>query len=96
MTTELNNQIMIYEDASGEIKLDVSLENKTVWLSQRQMALLFDVNIPAINKHIKNILIDGELDSSTISKMETVQKEGQGFTGCDTELFSYLDAFARV
>lgn len=41
------------------------------------MSLLFDVNVPAINKHIKNILQDGELDNSTISKMETVQKEGQ-------------------
>jgi hypothetical protein len=39
------------------------------------MALLFDVNVPTINKHIKNILADGELDRSTISKMETVQKE---------------------
>ncbi|OHE15845.1 MAG: hypothetical protein A2540_03475 [Sulfurimonas sp. RIFOXYD2_FULL_37_8] len=77
MTTELNNQIIIYEDASGEIRLDVSLENETVWLNQRQMALLFDVNVPAINKHIKNILVDRELDSSTISKMETVQKEGK-------------------
>ena len=77
MMTEQNNQIIIYEDDSGEIKLDVSLESETVWLSQKQMALLFDVNVPAINKHIKNILEEGELESSTISKMETVQKEGK-------------------
>lgn len=77
MTTEPNNQVIIYEDTNGEVRLDVSLENETVWLSQKQMALLFDVNVSAISKHIKNILADGELDSSTISKMETVQKEGE-------------------
>lgn len=77
MTTEPNKQIIIYEDTNGDVKLDVSLENETVWLSQKQMALLFDVNVPAINKHIKNILADRELDNSTISKIETVQKEGK-------------------
>jgi prophage maintenance system killer protein len=77
MDTKQDNQVIIYEDISGEIKLDVSLENETVWLSQKQMSLLFEVNVPAINKHIKNILADEELDSSTISKMETVQTEGK-------------------
>lgn len=77
-----HNQIIIYEDANGEIKLDVSLENETLWLSQKQMALLFEVKVPAINKHIKNILSDGELDASTISKMETVQKEGKRDIKC--------------
>ena len=75
MSNQLKSDIIIYKDINGEIKLDVSLENGTVWLSQKQMALLFDVNVPAINKHIKNILSDGELNSSTISKVETVQKE---------------------
>lgn len=77
MNHEPITPVILYEDASGEIALDVSLENETVWLSQKQMALLFDVNVPAINKHVKNILHDGELDASTISKMETVQKEGK-------------------
>jgi prophage maintenance system killer protein len=76
MNNQIKSDIIIYKDINGEIKLDVSLENDTVWLSQKQMSLLFDVNVPAINKHIKNILADGELNSSTISKMEIVQKEG--------------------
>jgi prophage maintenance system killer protein len=88
MITEPNNQIIIYKDANGEIKLDVSLENDTVWLSQKQMALLFDVNVPAINKHIKNILSDGELNSSTISKMETVQKEGKREVKREVEFYN--------
>ncbi len=68
----VNQNIVFYTDEHGQAVLDVNLENETVWLSQKQMSILFDVNVPAINKHIKNILKDGELDSSTISKMETV------------------------
>jgi hypothetical protein len=52
------------------------------------MSLLFDVNVPAINKHIKNILVDGELDSSTISKMETVQKEGKREVKREVEFYN--------
>jgi len=77
MNQESINPVILHEDASGEIALDVSLENETVWLSQKQMEVLFDVNVSAINKHVKNILHDGELDASTISKMETVQKGGK-------------------
>ena len=76
MDNQISSDIIIYKDINGEIMLDVSLEDDTVWLSQKQMALLFDVNVPAINKHIKNILADGELNSSTISKMKTVQVAG--------------------
>ncbi len=83
-----NNQIIIYADSNGEIKLDVSLENETLWLNQKQMALLFEVKVPAINKHIKNILSDGELDASTISKMETVQKEGKRDVKRDVEFYN--------
>lgn len=72
-----DDKIIIYEDTNGEVTLDVSLEDDTVWINQKQMSLLFDVNIPAINKHIKNIIRDRELDSSTISKMEIVQQEGK-------------------
>ena len=52
------------------------------------MSLLFDVNVPAINKHIKNIFADGELDSSTISKMETVQKEGKREVKREVEFYN--------
>jgi death-on-curing family protein len=88
MSNEINNQIAIYEDINGQVSLDVSLTNDTVWLSQKQMSLLFDVNIPAINKHIKNIIKDGELDGSTISKMETVQKEGKREVKRDIEFYN--------
>ena len=60
-----------------EVDVTVSPLEETVWLTQEQMALLFNVNVPAINKHIRNIISENELEeSSTISKMEIVRYEG--------------------
>jgi hypothetical protein len=77
---ENQNKIIIYKTTDGKVELDVKLENETVWLTQRQVSDLFGTQVPAISKHIQNIIEDGELESeSTISKMETVQKEGNRF-----------------
>lgn len=84
----MEQNIILYTDESGEVRLDVNLENDTLWLSQKQMAVLFNVNVPAINKHIKNILLDGELDNSTISKMETVQNEGKRVVSRIVEVYN--------
>jgi prophage maintenance system killer protein/prophage antirepressor-like protein len=68
----------MYQSPDGSTALDVRLDHETVWLTQKQVAELFDVNAPAISKHIGNIISSGELDdSATISKMETVQTEGK-------------------
>jgi prophage maintenance system killer protein len=79
MNTEekIDNQVMIYEDANGEVKLDVSFENESVWLSQKQMEILFERDKSVISRHIKNIFKEGELDKkATVAKNATVQKEG--------------------
>ena len=69
-------EVILYHP-SETIKLEVRLENETVWLTQAQMAELFNVKIPAVNKHINNIYSEGELDKdSTISILETVRTEG--------------------
>ncbi len=69
-------EIVIYQSKDGP-KLDVRLEKETVWLTQKQMALLFDKGIPTINEHIKNIYKEGELEEkSTIRKFRIVQEEG--------------------
>jgi predicted XRE-type DNA-binding protein len=73
----MNNisNIVVYSD--GELELKVSVNEETIWLTQKQIAEVFGVNIPAISKHIKNIYKDNELSQfSTISILETVQKEG--------------------
>ncbi len=76
LNKENNYELIKFED--GEISLDVTVspDEDTVWLTQEEMADLFDVNIPAINKHVINVIKNGELDESTISFLEKVQIEG--------------------
>jgi len=57
-----NAELVIYESKDGNIKLDVNLENETVWLSANQMALIFDRDVKVIRKHINNVFNDGELE----------------------------------
>jgi hypothetical protein len=73
----MENQIEIYTNLSGN-EISVNLKEETIWMSQKQIALLFGTEIPAIKKHIKNIFDSNELQpTSTISKMEIVQTEGR-------------------
>ena len=74
---ENKSQIIIYQTEDGQTKLEVRLENETVWLTQKMMAELFQVAVPTINEHIKNILDEGELaPQATIRKFLIVQNEG--------------------
>jgi len=69
------SDIVIYEN--GEVALTATVENETVWLSQKQMAELFGKGTNTINEHIKNVYKEGELEEdSTIRKFRIVQKEG--------------------
>ncbi|GBE16212.1 hypothetical protein BMS3Abin15_00024 [bacterium BMS3Abin15] len=71
------SEIVLYTTPDGTVKLDTVFQDETIWLTQNKMAELFDVNIPAISKHLTNIYEEGELQKkATISKTETVQKEG--------------------
>ena len=69
-------EIVIYQTPAKEVELRVQLEKETVWLTQKQMAILFEKGIPTINEHIKNIYKEKELDkNSTIRKFRIVQTE---------------------
>ena len=69
------SNIEIYSD--GELELKVSINEDTIWLTQKQIAEVFDFNIPAISKNIKNIYKDNELEEfGTVSVLEIVQNEG--------------------
>ena len=59
---EKNNEIIIFETHDQEVKLSVSLENETVWLSSNQMALLFDRDEKTVRKHVNNVFKENELD----------------------------------
>lgn len=74
----METKIVIYEDANGETKLDVSLENDTLWLSQKQLEVLFDRDKSVISRHIKNIFKDEELDkNSVVAKNATTATDGK-------------------
>ncbi len=62
-------EIIIYQTSEKEIELKVRLEEETVWLTQNQIALLFDTQRPAITKHINNIFKSGELDKDSVSSI---------------------------
>jgi prophage maintenance system killer protein len=62
----MSNEVLIYTDDNGEIDLTVSLENDTVWLSQKQMEALFSRERSVITKHINNVFKEGELDKNTV------------------------------
>jgi len=71
------SEIKIYKTENGNTSIEVKLENETVWLSQKQMAELFEKDSDTIGLHLKNIFKSGELDEfSTTEKYSVVQKEG--------------------
>ena len=73
--------------------IQVIYKNETIWATQKAMAQLFDVGVPAISKHLKNIFESGELDEhSVISKMETTASDGKNY---DTTFYN-LDAIISV
>ena len=90
------SQIILYTTPDGDIKIDTVLRNETIWLPQTAMAELFDVNVPAISKHLANIYEEGELSrEATVSKMETVQNEGGRQVTRNKEFYN-LDAIIAV
>ena len=74
----MNNQIIIYQTEDGQTQIDVRMENETVWLTQAQMAELFETDRTSIVRHINNIYKVEELDrESTCAKIAQVQVEGK-------------------
>ncbi|PIE79498.1 MAG: cell filamentation protein Fic, partial [Candidatus Delongbacteria bacterium] len=64
----MNSDLLLYQDSEGTIKIDVRLEDETVWLTQEQMANLFGKAKSTINEHIKNIFKEGELEETSVSQ----------------------------
>ncbi|KAA9295935.1 MULTISPECIES: virulence RhuM family protein [Aerococcus] len=73
-----NGEIIIYQSEDGTSKLDVKLEDETVWLTQAQLVELFQSSKANVNEHIKNIFDEGELEeSSTVREFRIVRREGR-------------------
>jgi hypothetical protein len=90
---EEKNNFLIYNTPNNDVRVDVYLHNETVWLTQKAMAALFDVQVPAISKHLKNIFEEGELQEvSVISILETTAVDGKNY---NTKYYN-LDAIISV
>ncbi|WP_418813730.1 virulence RhuM family protein [Paraprevotella clara] len=86
-------EFLIFMLEGKEDGIQVMYKDETIWATQKAMAQLFDVGVPAISKHLKNIFESGELDGkSVISKMETTASDGKNY---DTAFYN-LDAIISV
>lgn len=93
---EKNNKIIIYNTEDGQTKIEVKMQGETVWLSQKQMAELFDCSMDNISLHLKNVYLEGELDEKRTSEdSSVVQKEGERSVNRPIKFYS-LDAIISV
>jgi len=91
-----NSQLLIYQSEEGVTRLEVQLQDETVWLSQRHMAELFQTTVPNINLHLKNIFSEGGLaPEATIKDFLIVQNEGSRQVK-RRQIFYNLDAIISV
>lgn len=91
-----NSELLLYESKTGDIKIDVRLEEETVWLTQAQLCQLFQKSKATISEHIKNVFEEGELEpGATVRKFRTVQTEGAREVERETEHYN-LDVVISV
>ncbi|WP_232300453.1 virulence RhuM family protein [Desulfonatronovibrio magnus] len=86
----------LYTAPDGQVKVECIVHDETIWLTQKRIAELFGVGVPAISKHLDNIYADGELvREATVSILETVQQEGSRQVKRNLEFYN-LDAIISV
>ena len=74
----MKNELILFETADKEIKLNVSVKDSTVWLNRNQLAELFERDVKTIGKHINNALKE-ELDNSVVAKFATTASDGKSY-----------------
>lgn len=98
-TRDQTTEFLLYTAPNGGIKVEVLLSHETIWLTQKRMAELFGVGVPAISKHLKNIFDSGELvEGVVISILETTSEHGAvaGLTQTQQVKYYNLDAVISV
>ena len=86
-------EFRIFQAETKDQGVEVYYKDENIWATQKAMAALFDVNVPAVSKHLKNIFESGELkDDSVVSKMEITASDGKHYQ----TLFYSLDAVIAV
>src|SRR3989344_4740759 len=89
-------EFLLYNSPNGEVRIEVFLHNENVWLTQKRMAELFNVEVNTINYHLKEIFDSHELDEmATIRKFRIVQQEGERDVERE-QIFYNLDAIIAV
>jgi hypothetical protein len=92
----MHHELIFYKTPEGEQRIEVVYQDENFWMTQRALAELFAVGIPAINKHLANIYETGELErEATLSKMEIVRQEGSREVRRKVDFFN-LDAIIAV
>lgn len=93
------SEFLLYTDPNGDVKVEVLLSGETIWLTQKRIAELFGVGVPAISKHLKNIFESGELQEElVISILEITTEHGAiaGKTQTNKVKYYNLDAVISV
>ena len=89
-------EFLIFTVQTGEQSIEARYQDETIWLTQKLMATLFDVSVPTINEHLKNVYEKGEVDEkATIRKFRIVQIEGERKVSRDVDFYN-LDAIVSV
>ena len=92
----MKNEIIIYQPDDITVRIDVRIEDETVWLNRYQIAILFGRDVKTIGKHINNVFLEGELQkNSTVAKFATVQIEGGRLVERQVEYYN-LDLIISV
>lgn len=85
---EENNKILIYTDSEGLTKIDVILEDETLWLTQAQMCELYQTSKSNVSEHIKHIFEEGELqEDSVVRKFRTTAADGKNYNTIHNKLY---------
>ena len=91
-----HGQVLVYQAEGGQLKIDVRLEEETVWLTQAHMAELFQTTVPNVSMHLRNVFAEGELQTvATVKEFLIVRQEGNRQVSRAVEHYN-LDAIISV
>lgn len=77
---ENEKYIIMYSTPEGDVRVQAIIKDETIWLTQKGIASLFDVGVPAVSKHLKHIFEEGELiENAVVSKMEITAGDGKNY-----------------
>ncbi len=89
-----SNNLLIYKNDNGDVIVDAIYKDETLWLTQKGMSKVFDVGVPAISKHLKNIFEEEELiRDSVVSKMEITAEDGKNYNNVLSKNYRFIHCY---